>query len=92
MFCESNYAHNKIYNMTSRITLEVDFENNNEPVIQVMYRHSDDVRDKLLSNFLQILNGESTTCVIKCVDYVADGSMWVIRALPPEKNHEKSDK
>ncbi len=39
--------------MKSRITIEVDFENANEPVIQILQNSSDDVRDSLISQFLQ---------------------------------------
>ena len=40
--------------MKSRITIEVDFDNNNEPFIQVVNNHqSPDVRDKLLTHFRQ---------------------------------------
>jgi hypothetical protein len=52
--------------MQSKITIEVDFENNNRPVIQIIKRNSDDVRDKLISSFLQSLNG-SRWCTIQWV-------------------------
>lgn len=39
--------------MNSRITIEVDFENNNTPVIQVVSQDSDDTRDKLIAHFLE---------------------------------------
>lgn len=41
--------------MKSRITIEVDFENNNNPVLQVINTPSDDVRDSLVSVFIQRL-------------------------------------
>lgn len=54
--------------MKSRITIEVDFENGNQPVIQILqHRNSDDVRDKLLSHFLQQFGG-SSWCQIKWLD------------------------
>lgn len=52
--------------MKSRITIEVDFENGNQPVIQIMQMHSDDVRDKLLGSFSQQFGG-SSWCQIKWV-------------------------
>ncbi len=39
--------------MKSRITIEVDFENANEPVIQILQNSSDDVRDNLIKQFLE---------------------------------------
>lgn len=45
--------------MKSRITIEVDFENNNRPVIQILQSESDDVRDNLLKNFLEYFGGSS---------------------------------
>ncbi len=52
--------------MKSRITIEVDFENGNQPVIQIMQGFSDDVRDSLVKSFLQKLNG-SSFCKIQYV-------------------------
>lgn len=43
--------------MKSRITIEVDFDNGNQPVIQILhYPDSTDVRDKLLKKFLEDLD------------------------------------
>lgn len=39
--------------MKSRLTIEVDFENANEPVIQILQNESEDVRDSLIKSFLQ---------------------------------------
>lgn len=39
--------------MESRISIEVDFDNGNRPVIQILHRESDDTRDSLISHFLQ---------------------------------------
>ena len=50
--------------MKSRITIEVNFDENNLPVIQVLSQHSDDVRDKLISSFLQSLQHTSRWCKI----------------------------
>lgn len=55
----------KHINMKSRITIEVDFNNGNQPVLQILKSvNSDDVRDKLVSNFTQQLGG-SSWCQIK---------------------------
>lgn len=58
--------------MKSRITIEVDFDNNNQPIIQILQTSdSDDVRDKLLSNFCQQFGG-SSWCTIKWVSQAPD--------------------
>ena len=59
--------------MKSRISIEVDFENGNQPVIQILQTNSDDVRDKLLSNFCQQFSG-SSWCQIKWVGHTPDNS------------------
>lgn len=41
--------------MKSRITIEVDFDNGNQPVIQIIQQQSTDVRDSLVQSFLQSL-------------------------------------
>ena len=50
--------------MKSRITIEVNFDENNLPVIQVLSQYSDDVRDKLIQSFLQSLQHTSRWCKI----------------------------
>lgn len=45
--------------MKSRITIEVDFDNGNQPIIQILKANSDDVRDKLVSSFTEQLGGSS---------------------------------
>lgn len=61
--------------MRSKLSIEVDFENGNRPVIQVLYKSSDDVRDNLVKAFLQELGGSSNWCFIKrTVDYIPIGS------------------
>jgi hypothetical protein len=55
--------------MKSRITIEVDFDNGNQPVLQILKEDSDDVRDKLLSHFTQQLGG-SSWCQIKWQNHV----------------------
>jgi hypothetical protein len=58
--------------MKSRITIEVDFENGNQPVIQILQTSdSTDVRDKLLSAFCQQFGG-SSWCTIKWVSQAPD--------------------
>ena len=53
--------------MKSRITIEVDFETEStpmQPVIQIIYQSSDDVRDKLVKSFLEKFN-DSGLCKIE---------------------------
>jgi hypothetical protein len=50
-------------NMKSRITVEVDFDNGNNPVIQIFSQSSTDVRDNLIRAFYQKL-GSSSWCKI----------------------------
>jgi hypothetical protein len=52
--------------MQSKITIEVDFENGNEPVIQIISRNTDDIRDKLIRFFIERLGGDSSWCKIYC--------------------------
>lgn len=50
--------------MKSRISIEVDFNNSNLPVIQILSQDSDDVRDRLVKSFLQSLQHTSRWCKI----------------------------
>lgn len=43
--------------MKSKISIEIDYENGNQPVIQIMSRKSDDIRDNLIQSFYQKLQG-----------------------------------
>ena len=67
-------------NMKSRITIEVDFERDNQPVILATIKHSDDVRDKLLRSFIEALGGTSNWCRIDLDHYNVD-------TLQPERNY-----
>lgn len=71
--------------MQSKITIEIDFENGNEPILQIICRDSDDIRDKLIKAFLQKLRGSSTWCKIYCT-HTTDGpgtSFWKISPIGP---------
>jgi hypothetical protein len=75
--------------MQSKITIEVDFENGNEPIIQIISRQSDDVRDKLIRYFIELLGHESTWCKIYCVN-THDGEVdkfqrWKISPIKPSQ-------
>lgn len=66
--------------MNSKITIEVDFSNNNTPVIRILHRKSDDVRDSLVSNFIQHLDHTSISRWLR-FEYRGerqDGHVWDI--------------
>lgn len=58
--------------MKSRITVEIDFENGNEPIMQVHYRQSDDVRDKLIKNFFENVNKDRPILAVDKVFYPSE--------------------
>lgn len=51
--------------MESKITIELDFNRNNIPVIQVIRKTSDDVRDGIVGNFIQHLDHGSISRWLK---------------------------
>lgn len=63
--------------MKSRITVEIDYDNNNQPIIQILSRNSDDVRDGLIKSFYQSLQG-SSWCKIVFKQYVPDETMVTV--------------
>jgi hypothetical protein len=78
--------------MTSRITIGIDFENNNQPVIQIIHPlESDDVRDNLLKNFLQSLQGSSSWLKIQWQDRHREGEARIfIRPIKPDQLLEEA--
>ena len=85
--------------MKSRITIEVDFNNGNIPVIQILKSSSDDVRDKLIQSFTECLNG-SSWCQIRWVaggnpilekDGHFTSSTIFITPISPDKLKEHAD-
>ena len=80
--------------MTSRISIEIDFENNNLPVIQILRKDSNDVRDKLVSAFLQSFQHTSRWCKITYVggtDHNSKevGDQWKISPITPQELSEE---
>lgn len=79
--------------MKSRITIEVDFDNGNLPVIQILQRSSDDVRDALIQQFLQSLQHTSRWCRIEYIDQYSDDAplsanrtyRWRIKPIVPSE-------
>lgn len=78
--------------MKSRITIEVDFENRNQPYILIQKDNSDDVRDKLLSHFTQQFGG-SSWCQIRWQEPISANGANLIRItpIPPNKLKEQSE-
>lgn len=56
--------------MKSRITIEVDFDNGNQPILKIVNQDSEDVRDNLLRSFLQSLNHSSRWLRIEYVNEI----------------------
>ncbi len=77
--------------MTSKITIEVDFDNGNQPVIQILqYPDSDDVRDKLIRHFVQQLGG-SSWCQIKWKEGMADCNRIHISTIAATQLKEQAE-
>jgi len=76
--------------MKSRITIEVDFDNGNMPVIQILqYPDSNDVRDNLLKHFCQQFGG-SSWCKIQWKEGQAPYNRIVISPIKPEEFESES--
>lgn len=79
--------------MLSRISIEVDETNNNHPIIQIVSKESDDVRDKLVRQFLQSFKHCSRWTTIEFVgnnlahkpDGGADSWTWKITPITPDQ-------
>lgn len=65
--------------MKSRITIEIDFNENNRPFIQISNDVlSNDVRDKLVTAFRQSLQAESRWCRIEFPAYMQSQDSSVV--------------
>jgi hypothetical protein len=65
--------------MKSRLTIEIDFEDGNKPVIEMKYESSDDVRDKLIKAFMEGLSSQSTWC--RAMFYGSTLKIWPLSHL-----------
>lgn len=78
--------------MRSKITIEIDFENNNSPYLNILHIPSDDVRDKLIKNLLERIGSEKD--VVFKVDYsypkqeviVGEDPIKNVKLTPSEKS------
>lgn len=82
--------------MLSKIKIEVDFDHNNEPIIEILYRQSDDVRDKLIRSFIDKLGQVSSWCEIHCANAIQETDVnyavqrWVIKPIEPKHLEERA--
>ena len=65
--------------MKSKITIDLD--NDNQPVIKIDYKQSEDVRDKMISRFFQALDFGSSWCTIEFVSDTPEGSIAEIHPV-----------
>lgn len=79
--------------MLSRISVEVDFNNNNRPVIQVHERESDDVRDRLISAVFEKLGHHSRWFRVEFIHNTMHpdgaGAIWHLIPISPEEYDEE---
>lgn len=77
--------------MKSKITIEIDFENGNAPFIQVVNdRESLDVRDKLITAFIQKLGGTSFLCKVGFSNHL-NQTLTVMNIYPITPQQIESD-
>lgn len=79
----------KYLKMKSRITIEVDFEENNQPVIIVNLQKTDDVRDKLLHSFLDKFGHQRAWCKVHYMGEVFGGKSYKIIPIEPKDHSEE---
>lgn len=77
--------------MKSRITIEVDFDNNNEAVLSLNLHKSDDVRDKLLQSFIEKFAHQRAWCLAYYMGENATGAMYHIKPLTPFQYEEQAN-
>lgn len=70
--------------MKSRISIEIDFDNGNQPIIQILKGNSDDVRDKLVSSFTEQVGGSSWLQIkwLPVNDYHVQNGFQIIHISP----------
>jgi hypothetical protein len=70
--------------MKGRITIEVDFDNYNEPYIQIICpADSEDVRDKLIQNFAAKLGNTSKWLTLEFASHRDGEARMIIRPIWP---------
>lgn len=80
--------------MKSRITIDVDYEN--QPIIKIEYLESEDVRDKLVKRFLESFGYDSIYCTHNFINYVEINSnkkeSWIKPVRPDSELFIRLDK
>ncbi len=70
--------------MKSRITIEVDFDNGNQPVIVLNHQKSDDVRDKLVNSFIEKFEHQRAWCQLHYMGERNNGIQYNIIPIEPK--------
>jgi hypothetical protein len=71
--------------MTSKITIEIDFDTATPYIRVIPDKHSDDVRDKLVNAFREKLGHRSSWCRVKFDDTGISGRpMFTIEPIRPQ--------
>lgn len=68
--------------MESRISIDMDWDN--QPIIRIDYKHSEDVRDKMVKRFMESFGGSSTLATFFFSNIASEQSdtTATIRPLP----------
>jgi len=77
--------------MESKISISVDFQNSNRPVIRIFQKQSDDVRDSLVNNFINHLDHTSISRWVR-LEYLGEksgGHSWQL--VPITTNELKQE-
>lgn len=73
--------------MRSKITIEVDFDNGNDSAIYIKSEHTDDIRDKLVQDFISKFAGQSNWCR---ADFMT-GDRVRIKPITAQQLHEQAN-
>lgn len=77
--------------MQSRMTIEVDFNNGNQPFFQVKVAATDDMRDRMVAQFFERLGHQSTWAKVTPAPPVSEGGwVWKIEPITPQQLSEES--
>lgn len=73
--------------MLSKVTVEIDYNNQGRPYFRVMENAtSDDLKDKAVTQFRRVFNFKSLWCKVDFGQVQMDGTIqWNIHPIPPEE-------
>lgn len=79
--------------MLSRITVEIDYNNNGRPYFRVVENtNSDDLRDKAVTQFRRTFQHNSLWCKVDFGQLQMDGTIqWNVHPIPPEELTEQAE-